>query len=386
MQPPVFDIDPAAFATDPYPVYRRMHETAPICFVPQLGAVLLTRRDDIFTCEKNIAVFSSHQPAGLMTRLMGENMMRKDGEPHLTERRQIFETISPRTAMRVWRERFEAIATRLLDELEPRGEAEIVRDYAMPLSGEALALVTGLGGVHWSDIDAWSQAMIDGIANYQGVAETEQRCIAATAAIDAAVDEALAEGDAQGSGMIAVARRNGMPAQQIRNNVKLAISGGQNEPRDAIGGCVHALLAHPEALAAIEADKATWQQAFEEYGRWVSPIGMSPRRIAQAHEHAGVAFEPEQRAFLMFAAANRDPAVFNEPERFDITRDTSKAIVFGAGPHFCAGAHVSRTLVAEVALPAIFGRLRNLRLAGEVDYRGWAFRGPKSVPVAWEPR
>lgn len=113
---------------------------------------------------------------------------------------------------------------------------------------------------------------------------------------------------------------------------------------------------------------------------------MSPRRIAQAHEFADVGFEPEQRAFLMFAAANRDPSVFDAPERFDILRDTSKAIVFGAGPHFCAGAHVSRTLVAEVALPAIFERLANLRLAGDVEYRGWAFRGPKSVPVTWDPR
>lgn len=279
MKPPVFEIDPAEFAANPYPVYRRMQEVAPISFVPQLGAVLLTRRDDIFVCEKNIAVFSSHQPAGLMTRLMGENMMRKDGEPHLTERRQIFETISPRTAMRVWRERFEAIAARLLDELEPKGEAELVRDYAMPLAGEALALVTGLNGTHWSDIDAWSQAMIDGIANYAGVPEVEQRCVAATAAIDAAVDEALAKGDAQGPGMIAVARRNGMPAGQIRNNVKLAISGGQNEPRDAIAGCVHALFVGAPGSGGADR-RREGHLATGVRGVW--PLGLADRHVAAA--------------------------------------------------------------------------------------------------------
>ena len=59
-----------------------MRDETPICYVPQLNAVLSTRRDDIFTCEKNIGVFSPEQPGGIMTRLMGENMMRKDGETH----------------------------------------------------------------------------------------------------------------------------------------------------------------------------------------------------------------------------------------------------------------------------------------------------------------
>ena len=77
--PPVFDIDPQAFAADPYPQLARMRAEAPICFVPQLGSILFTRRDDIATCEKNVAVFSSDQPGGLMNVLMGQNMMRKDG-------------------------------------------------------------------------------------------------------------------------------------------------------------------------------------------------------------------------------------------------------------------------------------------------------------------
>ena len=69
---PVFDIDPAAFWQDPYPTLKRMRAEAPICFVPQLGATLLTRRDDIFENEKKVEIFSSDQPQGLMTRLWSE--------------------------------------------------------------------------------------------------------------------------------------------------------------------------------------------------------------------------------------------------------------------------------------------------------------------------
>ena len=77
MRAPDFNVDLASFWNDPYPALKRMRHEAPICFVPQLNATLLTHRDDIFVYEKNVAVFSSDQPEGLMTQLMGQNMMRK---------------------------------------------------------------------------------------------------------------------------------------------------------------------------------------------------------------------------------------------------------------------------------------------------------------------
>ena len=87
---PHFDIDVPAFWADPYPALARMRKEAPIAFVPQLGSTVFTRRDDIFTQEKRIDVFSSHQPAGLMNMLMGHNMMRKDGDAHMAERPRCF--------------------------------------------------------------------------------------------------------------------------------------------------------------------------------------------------------------------------------------------------------------------------------------------------------
>mgnify|MGYP001821862814 CR=1 FL=1 len=74
-----------------------MRRERPIAFVPQLGATLLTRRDDIFENEKKIDVFSSDQPDGLMTTLMGQNLMRKDGDAHMAERHAIFPSVSPKT-------------------------------------------------------------------------------------------------------------------------------------------------------------------------------------------------------------------------------------------------------------------------------------------------
>ena len=173
----------------------------------------------------------------------------------------------------------------------------------------------------------------------------------------------------------------GQPEASVRANIKLAISGGQNEPRDAIAGSVYALLAHPEQLSLVINGAVSWRQVFEEYARWMSPIGMSPRRIAKAFEWNGHNFEKESRAFLMFGSGNRDESVFNNADNFDVARDNSKSVSFGAGPHFCAGAAASRVLIADVALPKLFAKFPDMKLDGEVEFAGWAFRGPVSVPV-----
>ncbi len=359
-----------------------MRKHAPIAHVPELDAVLFTRRDDIHRHEKRVDVLSSDQPGGLMTVLMGQNMMRKDGEAHMLERRALFPTFSPRTVADHWKPKFEAAAKRILERLQPRGRCDLVRDFAMPVSAEALKAITGLTSMAVQEMDGSSQGMIDGCANYAGDADVEARCHAATALIDSHIDRQLDSPPEMSA--LAVQLDAGLPMESVRANVKLVISGGQNEPRDAIAGTAWALLDHPDQMEFIQNGTATWQMAFSEYARLHSPIGMSPRRVAQRERIDGIVLEPEARVFLMFSSAGRDEAHFDRADAFDITRNTSAAIPFGAGPHFCAGAAASRCLISEVALPMLFDSLPGLRLAGHVKLFGWAFRGPAAVPVAWD--
>ena len=380
--PPVTHIDPARFAADPYPDLARMRATAPVTYVPELDAVMLTRRDDIHHWEKRIDVLSSDQPGGLMTVLMGQNLMRRDGEDHMRERRILFPALSPRTVADHWRPMFEAATQATLAALRPHGRCDLVRDFAMPVSAEALKAITGLITMTAEEMDGASQGMIDGCANYAGDPEIEARCHAATALIDAHIDRQCAAPPPRSALDVQLAA--GLPMENTRANVKLIISGGQNEPRDAIAGTAWALLAHPDQLDLVRSGASTWQQAFAEYVRWQSPIGMSPRRVAQPFEVGGVQIEPETRAFLMFSSAGRDEAYFVEADRFDLTRDTTHAIPFGAGPHFCAGAAAARCLITEVALPMLFDALPGLELDVGVAVHGWAFRGPVAVPVRWK--
>ena len=384
---PHYNIDVPAFWADPYPDLARMRKEAPIAFVPQLGSTVFTRRADIYTQEKRIDVFSSHQPGGLMNVLMGHNMMRKDGEAHMAERAQMFPAVSPRVVKATWLAKFQAHADRILDELALARRADLVKAFALPLSAECLKDITGLTNMRTQDMDAWSQAMIDGIANYTGNKEVEARCNAATAGIDAAIDDMIPVVTKHpNTSILSVLLSAGQRIDSIRANVKLAISGGQNEPRDAISGAVWAMLTHPAQLALVREGRAKWIDVFEEYARWIAPIGMSPRRVAKKCSYGGVDFEPEDRIFFMFGSANRDEACFADPDIFDVMRDTSKSIAFGAGPHYCAGAFASRAMVADVALPSLFTRLKGLRLdpAEPVRIGGWAFRGLLNLPVEWD--
>lgn len=382
MKPPVVDIDLTEFWHNPYPALAQMRNHSPICFVPQLGATLLTLRDDVFHCEKLVEVFSSDQPGGLMTVLMGQNMMRKDGEAHMAERRQAQPALSPRAVKQHWKKHFEVETDKVLDSLEANTHCDLVTDFAMPVSGHALRHITGLLNMSAEELDSSSQGMIDGIANYGGDTAIEQRCMQGTALIDSCIDQMLKpNAPLEEHSLLAVLIKSEQPMESVRANIKLAISGGQNEPRDAIAGTVWALLTHKEQLQTVLDAKHSWLQAFEEYARWMSPIGMSPRRIAKTFEFKDISFEPDTKAFLMFGSGNRDGSVFTNPDSFDVSRNTSKAISFGAGPHFCAGAAASRMLIGQVALPKLFERFPNIALDGDVPFGGWAFRGPIAMPV-----
>ncbi len=380
---PSFSIDPVAFWKDPYPTLANLRATAPIAFIPEVGATVLTKHEDIVVCEKNVAVFSSDQPEGLMVKLMGRNMMRKDGDEHMAERKTILPTIAPATVMKIWTEQFKSHTRAVIERLQGKDTFDLVKDFAMPVSAEGLKSVTGLTNMAWQEMDRVSQGMIDGCANYAGDPDVTARCKDCTDSIERHIDEALAAPDwDQFPSLLTTQIQGGLPMENVVANIKLAISGGQNEPRDAIAGAIATMLENPESLTAALDGSVSWMQVFEEYARWMSPIGMAPRQIASDFEYKGITFHEGDRVFLMFGSGNRDEAVFAESSTFDVHRDTRNAISFGAGPHFCAGARISRAMIADVALPMFFDAFPNVELAAPPVFGGWAFRGPLSARVS----
>jgi cytochrome P450 len=384
---PHFSINLTSFVKDPYPYLKQMQLIAPISYVPELDATLLTLRNDIFVNEKKTHIFSSLQPDGLMSQLMGENMMRKDGHAHLIERKAIFPTVSPKTVRDVWKSQFEENTKAIIHNIKKNKKAELMTEIAMPASAHMLKVMTGLTNMADEEMDRTSQGMIDGCSNYIGDPQITANCNNCTDSIDQHITDKLKNRlNDEDLSLLAVQIKAGLSMPKVRANIKLAISGGQNEPRDAISGAIATILKHPKQLKLVREKKCSWMQVFEEYARWMSPIGMSPRRIAKEYSYSNINFEVNDRVFLMFGAANRDPNILSHPEKFNITRNCKDSIAFGAGPHFCAGAWASKALITEVVLPLIFDMLPNLRLnpVYPIEYTGWAFRGPLAVNVIWD--
>lgn len=163
-----------------------------------------------------------------MTQLMGQNMMRKDGADHQRERHAIFPRVFPKTARDVWKAQFIRQTHDILDCIAGQGEIDVVNDFAMPVSAEALKSVTGLTNMDWREMDRVSQEMIDGCANYTGDPAVEAHCHDCTASIDRHILERMGQADRDDfQSLLSIQHKAGFDPATIAANVKLAISGGK---------------------------------------------------------------------------------------------------------------------------------------------------------------
>lgn len=383
-------IDLEELYQDPYPIYRRLRSEAPVAWVPAANRYLVTRYDDIVYLERNPSIFRANEHGSLMTRIMGHTLLRKDGADHKRKRAAAEPPLRPRAVTANWLPAFQKNADDLIDGFYERGRADLFIEFAGPLAARNLAMVLGLHEAADADMQRWSQAMMDGGGNYADDPVVWQRSDQAAAEIDEAVYAAvdyLREHPDNTVISSMVHAPEPMTIDQIRANVKVFIGGGLNEPRDSISVATWAVITHPDVRRAVDADPTRWRAVFEEAIRWVAPIGMYPRQVAERVELGGVVLEPGARLGVCLGSANRDETVFDRPDDFDIARTGKPHIAFGGGPHFCLGTWVARAQVAQVALPTLFRRLTDLRLSETESVRlgGWVFRGLLTLPAVWTP-
>jgi cytochrome P450 family 142 subfamily A polypeptide 1 len=166
----------------------------------------------------------------------------------------------------------------------------------------------------------------------------------------------------------------------------LILIGGDETSRHVMTDGMLALLEHPDQMAILRDDPDAMSTGVEELLRWVSPIKNMARTVTREVDVQGATMRPGDQVMLMYPSANRDPAAFTDPDRFDVRRNPNPHLAFGFGPHFCMGASLAR-LELEVMFRELLSRLPDLALAGEPFPRRASnfISGPEAMPVTFSP-
>ncbi|MBY6158113.1 cytochrome P450 [Pseudooceanicola nitratireducens] len=376
----------AQLTEDPYPIYRRLRAEAPVLRVPAVNRILLTKAADTKYVKDNWELFSSDDPLTPMARaFQTQTLMRKDGEAHKRERNAMAPAFSPKNIRGCWQEIYTKVAEDYVGRL-PRGETvDLFTDLAAPYAARCLTHLLGIPEATDDQMIRWSQTLIDGAGNFGNVPALYERSDAANdemnALFDACADRARADPDASALSAM-VNADDPIETRQIYSNIKIAIGGGINEPRDAFLTILYGLFTNPDQRDACVRD-TMWDTAFEEGVRWVAPIQASSRLVTRDCEIRGHHIAKGEVVMTIQASACRDEEVYGEAEDYNIFRPRAPHQAFGNGPHFCQGTHIARRMLAQILLPMIFDRFPNMTLPdpGVVKFRGFGFRGPLSLPV-----
>ncbi|MBX2854679.1 MAG: cytochrome P450 [Rhodobacteraceae bacterium] len=370
----------------PYPIYRRLRREAPVLRVKTAGRTLLTKASDTKYVKDNPGLFSSDDPNTPMKRAFwSHTLMRKDGEAHQRERMAMAPAFNPKVIQNDWMPRYRQIAEEYVGRL-PRGEVvDLFSALAGPYAARGLAVLLGMDEASDAQMQRWSQALIDGAGNFGWRDEPFARADKANEEIHALLDGIQARHRAEPNNSAFSAMINDadpIPETQIYANIKIAIGGGINEPRDALNTIVYGLLSKPDQLEEVKRNQ-DWAKAFEEGVRWVAPIQASSRLVTEDTEIRGCLIPQGDTVMTIQASANRDEELFENGEDFQVYRPSNPHQAFGNGPHFCQGTHVARRAVGQVMLPILFDRFPNIALPepSKVIWRGFGFRGPITLPV-----
>jgi cytochrome P450 len=376
---------------DPFPIYRRLRDEAPVCHVPAVGLTLVTRWDDVHHVALHPELFTADVGASPLTRTLGQNMLTLDGPAQKRIRATLDPPMRPKAVREYAPDIIMPLAERHLHSMEGAGRGELMAAYCEPVSVLALGAVMGLGDVDADTLRRWFGALALGGSNFEDDPEKQAAADAASREIDEQVlpllDRLAGEPDGSVlSDMLHTEPPNGgrLSKQEVLANLKLILLGGMQEPGHALGIAVWGLLTHPDALAEVRSDPGLLPGAVEEALRWHSPVGTQTRQVTERTQLAGVTLEPGTAIAAVLASANQDERHWDEPERFDIHRRGAHA-AFGLGAHHCAGAPLARH---EVRLPLelLLERLPRLRLDPDhdVELSGWEFRAPTALHVRWD--
>ena len=391
--------DPATLA-DPFPLYARLRDEDPAHWSPRLKAWVLTRYEDVkrvcldssMSSDRLRPFFATLPPTEAakvaeLVRYLTLWMVFRDPPEHTRLRRLAAKVFNVRS-INALRPNIESLTAWLLDSLADKKEFDFIADFAMPLPALVIMDMLGAPREELPRLKRLSDEMALFIGSARDAPEKYQRAGAATREMADLFRELITARRASPqrdllSELVALDDAGDRLSEDelVATCILLLFAGHETTTHHLANGLL-ALLRFPDELMKLRANRALAPAAVEELLRYDGPIGAQVRIVQEAHTLHGRQLNPGDRVFLLMNAANRDPRVYDEPDRVDLTRNGVPHLTFGFGMHICLGFPLAR-LESQVALPAVLARWRRLELASQrLEWMdSMVLRGMKAMPV-----
>ena len=365
--------DPA-FRADPYPFLKRLREYDPVNETP-IGVFRLTRYADVVRMVKEVpsgvrmadgSIFGGDPTlAGGPSRFI----LRLDPPDHTRIRKLMSQAFRPRAVARL-RARVERLVDELLDRAAERGEMDVIADLALPVPATVICEMMDVPSADRGKFTEWTAATTHLLAAALAQPDVLERAMAGAGALAAYFTDLIADrrthlGDDILSDLIRAEEEGDRlsEAELLSQSIGLLIAGFETTI-GLIGNGVLALVRHPDQRALLRQRPELIESAVEECLRYDGPIALTIR-VTREDTRFGDKVIPRDRSVMcLLFGANRDPAHFADPDRFDITRRDNDHLAFGGGVHFCLGAHLAR-MEAQTAIGGLVKRFATLELQRE---------------------
>jgi cytochrome P450 len=365
---------------EPYPLLARLRAAEPVAWLPVLDGWLVTRRDLCIEVMRDPDRFTVDDPRFSTARVVGPSMLSLDGDEHRRHREPFAAAFRRPEVMARFGDAVDAEARRLVDGLAPSGRAEVRRDLAGPLAVAVVALALELGDTDPRTVLGWYDEIVAAVDRVSAGGEIGPAAPAAFAALGGHVLGSLERGD----GILAGATATLEPGEVV-SNAAVMMFGGIETSEGMTTSLFWHLLSNPEQLEAVRGDRSLAANAIDESLRLEPAAARVDRYATEDVELGGAAIRRGDLVIVSLTGANRDPAAFDEPDRFDVERPEARThLAFAQGPHACVGVHLAR-LETRAALDAALDAWPGLALEPDATPpTGVVFRKPRSLRVRWD--
>lgn len=316
------------------------------------------------------------------------SMLITDPPDHTRFRKLVAQSFTPRAISKL-DTRIADLTADLLDGLDRNGDVDLIGEYAAQLPAAIITEMLGVPDDMRPRILRWGNtvaALLDIGITWRNFRAAIDELLDVDAYLDEHFARLRAEG-ADGTPFSDMALEGGLSDRELKSNAALLVGAGVETTVNLIGNGITALLGHPDQLALLRDDPGLWPSAIEEILRYDSPVQMTARTAHCDTEIAGVNLQKGEVVVMLLGGANRDPRVFDAPERFDITRPNARDhLAFASGIHVCVGAALAR-IEGATALRELFSRYPDMELASAPEPRGLVnLNGYRRLPARLHSR